>query len=96
MRDLFIFIYTPFTSATDRQKVASSLTGLHYLDKRPESLLKRTRLITPAFTNLLLFRPRSLTPRRAARDMQTQKKERMPTFIDILFALQVGLEPTTP
>ena len=24
------------------------------------------------------------------------KKERMPTFVDILFALQVGLEPTTP
>jgi hypothetical protein len=32
MRDLFIFIYTPFTSATDREKLASSLTELHYLD----------------------------------------------------------------
>ena len=31
----------------------------------------------------------------AERDIQTQK-ERMPTFVDILFALQVGLEPTTP
>ena len=31
----------------------------------------------------------------AARDIQIQK-ERMPTFVDILFALQVGLEPTTP
>ena len=31
----------------------------------------------------------------AERDIQIQK-ERMPTFVDILFALQVGLEPTTP
>ena len=29
------------------------------------------------------------------RDIQIQK-ERMPTSVDILFALQVGLEPTTP
>ena len=28
------------------------------------------------------------------RDIQTQKK--MSTCVDILFALQVGLEPTTP